>query len=142
MSELLVLGWNVAVPEVDIGDDIFVVKDKDGSLHRVQVKSANAKPARSGYRVQFKLRLDQLRTPIIPSLHYIFVVRENDKWSHYIIIKQADLNSYFSNTKIGYKDKNHLQLYLHFSSGKLFAGDHDFTKYLNNWDIFSNQNIS
>lgn len=27
MAEFLVRGYNVAIPEVDIGDDIFVVRD-------------------------------------------------------------------------------------------------------------------
>jgi hypothetical protein len=42
MAELLLQKWNVAMPEVDIGDDIFVVRDKDGFFMKVQVKSANA----------------------------------------------------------------------------------------------------
>ena len=32
MSEFLTRGWNVAIPEVDIGDDIFVVQDDNGVL--------------------------------------------------------------------------------------------------------------
>lgn len=40
MSEFLWRGYNVAIPEVDRGDDIFVVHDDDGTLHRVQVKTA------------------------------------------------------------------------------------------------------
>jgi len=40
MSEILMLGWNVAIPEVDIGDDIFVVQDDNGTLRRVQVKTS------------------------------------------------------------------------------------------------------
>jgi len=46
MSELLFRGWNVAIPEVDVGDDIFVVKDDSGQLQRVQVKTAIAKAAK------------------------------------------------------------------------------------------------
>lgn len=43
MSNFLLRGWNVATPEVDVGDDIFVVEDKKGIFYRVQVKTANAK---------------------------------------------------------------------------------------------------
>ncbi len=43
MSEFLMLGYNVAIPEVDRGDDIFVVRDSDGNLGRIQVKTAKAK---------------------------------------------------------------------------------------------------
>lgn len=39
MAEFLVRGYNVAIPEVDIGDDIFVVRDDDGEYSRIQVKS-------------------------------------------------------------------------------------------------------
>ncbi len=42
MSEFLMLGWNVAIPEVDIGDDIFVVQDNSGTLRRVQVKTSTS----------------------------------------------------------------------------------------------------
>jgi hypothetical protein len=48
MAELVSRGYNVAVPEVDIGDDIFVVRDRDGQLSRVQVKTANAKEGPMG----------------------------------------------------------------------------------------------
>jgi hypothetical protein len=30
MSEFLARGWNVATPEVDVGDDLFVIEDKEG----------------------------------------------------------------------------------------------------------------
>jgi hypothetical protein len=30
MSYFLMRGWNVAIPEVDVGDDLFVVDDKKG----------------------------------------------------------------------------------------------------------------
>lgn len=32
MAELLLRGYNVAIPEVDVGDDVFVVRDRDGDL--------------------------------------------------------------------------------------------------------------
>ena len=43
MSEFLLRGWNAALPEVDVGDDVFVVKDEDGTLFRIQVKTAGEK---------------------------------------------------------------------------------------------------
>lgn len=35
MSELLLRGWNVAVPVVDVGDDAFVIDDRDKTTRRV-----------------------------------------------------------------------------------------------------------
>jgi len=44
MSEFLARGYNVAVPEVDRGDDLFVVQDESGDFDRIQVKTACATP--------------------------------------------------------------------------------------------------
>lgn len=60
MSELLSRGWNVAVPEVDRGDDIFVVRDHDGHFMRIQVKTATATPLKKGFNAQFLISLSQL----------------------------------------------------------------------------------
>ena len=60
MAELLLRGWNTAIPEVDVGDDIFVVRDSDGNMHRVQVKTAVAKTLKSGHSAHFNLSLSQL----------------------------------------------------------------------------------
>ena len=62
MAEFLWRGWNVAVPEVDVGEDIFVVKDESGDLWRVQVKTATAQPQWQGYSAQFSIALEQLMT--------------------------------------------------------------------------------
>jgi hypothetical protein len=54
MSEFLIRGWNVAIPEVDIGDDIFVVQDDNGTLRRVQVKTSAATTRQNSQSGQFK----------------------------------------------------------------------------------------
>lgn len=41
MSEFLLRGWNVAIPEIDIGDDIFVVQDESGTLPKSPGKNFN-----------------------------------------------------------------------------------------------------
>jgi hypothetical protein len=43
MAEFLIREINVAIPEVDVGDDILVVRDDNDVISRVQVKTANAK---------------------------------------------------------------------------------------------------
>ena len=73
MSELLFRGWNVAIPEVDVGDDIFVVKDDSGQLQRVQVKTAIAKVTEQKFAGQFNISLKQLLnvTPVV--IQYVFI---------------------------------------------------------------------
>ena len=90
MSEFLLRGYNVAVPAVDSGDDIYVVGDGDGNLIRIQVKSANCKKKPYGACGQVRLKLAQLsevkKTPLV----YIFALRFENLW-HYIIIHREDL---------------------------------------------------
>ena len=91
MSYFLMRGWNVATPEVDVGDDIFVIEDNKGIFHRVQVKTAKAVERKNGYSVQFNLPLAQLEKRIQPEIHYIFVVCRNEEWSDKIIIPRRTL---------------------------------------------------
>ncbi len=66
MSEFLSLGYNVAIPEVDRGDDVFVVRDDDGDLSRIQVKTANARTTQYGYRAMVAVPMLQLEIPKDP----------------------------------------------------------------------------
>ncbi|MBO0938539.1 hypothetical protein J2I47_18450 [Fibrella sp. HMF5335] len=91
MSELLMLGWNVAIPEVDRGDDIFVVKDSDGDLRRVQVKTASARETKQGYIAQFLLPRLQLVSQPTPELYYTMLIRRHDRWSELIVLTRSDL---------------------------------------------------
>jgi hypothetical protein len=61
MSEFLILGWNVAIPEVDVGDDIFVVQDDNGTLRRIQVKTSASTTRQSGFSGKFSVSNRNLR---------------------------------------------------------------------------------
>lgn len=76
MSEFLLRGWNVAVPVVDVGDDVFVIDDNDKTTYRVQVKSATSD---TGPYV-FKISRRQLRTPQQIELFYLLLIRETARW--------------------------------------------------------------
>ena len=90
MSEFLMLGWNVAIPEVDRGDDISVVKDDNGDLRGVQVKSAQAKDSKNGYTVQFSLpRLQLLNAQV--QFYFFLLIRRQDKWSDVFVITNQSL---------------------------------------------------
>jgi hypothetical protein len=45
-AELLHRMCNVAVPEVDVGEDVLAFRDGDANISRIQVKTANAKRRR------------------------------------------------------------------------------------------------
>jgi hypothetical protein len=101
MSEFLIRGWNVAIPEVDIGDDIFVVQDSNGTLRRVQVKTSTSTLRTDGFNAQFNLSLTQLKNITNIPVHYIFIVRHNQKWTRPIVIRQDYLLDHWQNDKIG-----------------------------------------
>lgn len=93
MSDFLIRGWNVAIPEVDVGDDIFVVKDDQGLLRRVQVKTATARATQDGraFAATFSLRRDQLMNQGEIPIHYVFMVWREKVWTKPIIIRQDHL---------------------------------------------------
>lgn len=83
MSELLLRGWNVAVPVVDLGDDVFVIDDRDKTTLRVQVKSAEAEVVSKDddrWKASFNLSREQLRTLQEIELYYMFLVRFSAGW--------------------------------------------------------------
>ena len=72
MSEFLARGWNVAMPDVDIGDDIFVVGDNLGIFQRIQVKTAQATIRETGYSAQFNLSIKSMQASVGENLHFVF----------------------------------------------------------------------
>lgn len=86
MSEFLDRGYNVAIPEVDVGDDIFVVQDSSGVFRRIQVKTSTARPTKRGETAQYSLRLSQLAMPTAPETWYAFVRRRGAAWERYLIV--------------------------------------------------------
>lgn len=130
MSEFLMLGWNVAIPEVDRGDDIFVVKDDNGDLRRVQVKSAQAKDSKNGYTVQFSLPRLQLLNPQV-QFYFFLLVRQKDKWSDLFLITGQNLAVMLAERlKPGSGAKNiTLFIKINAQTNKATSGDIDFTDY-------------
>jgi hypothetical protein len=116
MSEFLTRGWNVAIPEVDIGDDVFVVQDDNGTLKRVQVKTSTSTIRENGHSGQFKLPLSQLRNLKNPLVHYVFIVRHKEQWTKPVVIRQDYLLDLFQNNNLGSKSNELLILYFSYST--------------------------
>ncbi|MEJ7683928.1 MAG: hypothetical protein WKG06_39940 [Segetibacter sp.] len=100
MSEFLMLGWNVAKPEVDVGDDIFVVQDNNGTLRRVQVKTAGSTIHQLTFSEQFQVPIKQLKSITTIPVHYVFIVRYDNIWTQPVIIRQDYLLDHFENNKL------------------------------------------
>ena len=136
MSEFLTRGWNVAIPEVDIGDDIFVVQDDNGTLRRVQVKTSTSTVRQSNFSGQFNVPLTQLKNIANIPVHYVFVVRHNEKWTKPVVIRQDYLLDPLQNDKIGSVHDGNLNLYFSYLTDKVECSGLDLSKYVSDFTDF------
>ena len=135
MSEFLLRSWNVAIPEVDEGDDIFVVKHETGRLMRIQVKAAQSKTQKEGFYAQFNISVKQL-SDITKGYHFVFVVRNQNHWEEILIIRQSNLFDMFETQNLGSLHKDNITLRLTFKNGKVTNKTIDLTEYQNNFEDF------
>ena len=134
MAEFLIRGYNVAIPEVDVGDDIFVVTDSNGEYSRVQVKTALANKTRSGYSARYSLRFSQLEIRSVPETWYVFANRLEDNWASFIVISRQELYDMYDLHDIGSLNENGLlSLYFSYSSSTVICSGQDFSAFVNNW---------
>jgi hypothetical protein len=136
MSEFLIRGWNVVIPEIDIGDDIFVVQDEDGILRRVQVKTSTATVKHKGFSGRFQISLRQLTNVSNIFLHYAFIVRHSNQWTKPIIIRQDALLNHFETDKIGSVHGEVLNLYFAYFDEKVICSNIDLTSYIADFSDF------
>ena len=136
MSEFLIRGWNVAIPEVDIGDDIFVVQDTNGTLRRVQAKTATSKVKINGFSGQFNVSLKQLRNISNILVHYVFIVRHKTQWMPLIIIRQDYLLDYHEQRNIGSIHEQSLNLYFSYSDNKVECSGFDLSQHIADFNDF------
>lgn len=93
MAELAARGYNIAMPEIDIGDDIFAVKDDGGQMWRIQVKTSDGRRRMKSWSGQFRIRQSAITAPLTPELHFVFVMRCGSIW-RFIVISRAVVNNY------------------------------------------------
>lgn len=104
MSELAFRGYNVSMPEVDVGDDIFALNSNTGVLKRLQVKTATAQTVKSGtkneaFAVSYSVRWSQVKDAEL-SIHYVFCAKTKSRW-RFLIIERAALTALVSAKHIG-----------------------------------------
>jgi hypothetical protein len=89
MAELSLRGYNVAIPEIDVGDDVFVLNDHTGQIKRLQVKTATSKKLErsGGYRCQFNIKVAHVRDAEAVGSYYILAARCGSRWRHLVMEK-------------------------------------------------------
>lgn len=97
MAELAFRGYNVAIPEIDVGDDVFVVNQATGVLSRIQVKTATGKllkqrrfADKNFYSAQFLADLDHVNDPLVQGSHYALAARCGISW-RFLVLERAVL---------------------------------------------------
>lgn len=135
LSEFLERGYNVAIPEVDVGDDAFVVRDDDGTYSRVQVKTATAVERGYGYSAQFAIGLSDIKTATVPDTVFLLVSRRGDRWGDVLLIPRAKLYEEHQVHKVGSKNNSDLVVfYVAFKAGKTTCSGRSLGAYMNNWN--------
>ena len=99
IAELLRRRCNAAIPEVDLGIDVFAFKaDRDEVVH-IQVKACTTTHTYadgSGYSARFSLPVKQLDAPERrTALYYVLAVLRDDHWIDFLIVSRKRLKSIF-----------------------------------------------
>jgi hypothetical protein len=133
MGEFLLRGYNVAMPEVDVGDDIFVVHDRAGTLWRIQVKTAIGKVRGYGYSGQFAVQRTQLAQAKEPDLFYVFALRKGPHWDH-IVIPRRHLLFEQQKRGVGTVSGDKVLFNFRFAEARVLCSGRNFQSYRANWN--------
>ncbi|MEX2175630.1 MAG: hypothetical protein WD872_14800 [Pirellulaceae bacterium] len=144
MAEFALLGYNVALPEIDKGDDIYVVNDASGKLWRVQVKSATVQRIR-GEGFQVRILESQITTAPVngaPDLHFVFALRQIERW-RFIVMSRSTLKNYIDEKESQGKPFGHLDdtgrralglTFQHNNPNEILCSATSWTQHLSSWE--------
>jgi len=140
MAEFAYRGYNVAIPEIDKGEDIFVVNDVTGVMWRVQVKTSSPKIQKKSSAYQFRVRETAITMPQTPELHFVFVMRISSGWRFFIISRNVLWNYTQDNPSLGtlYTDngkRRQVNITLH-NDGRLTGKKKDLSRHLEDWAMW------
>lgn len=135
MAELLLRGYNVAIPEVDVGDDVLVVDDQADNLWRVQVKTAKGVERGYGHSGQFAVSLAQLRAEGKTPLWYVLTLRRRNVWD-FVILPQARLNREHRRSALGAEVEGKVVLYVAFRETEVICSGRDWQECRDDWSAW------
>jgi len=131
MSKFLLRGYNVAIPEVDEGDDVLVIRGRADETWRVQVKTALAVSRNYGFSAQFQVPLPHLLALDLAPLFYVFALRRGSSWE-FVPITQRQLRIEYEIQGVGSRAGENLILYLAFREMALTCSSRDWQQLRNN----------
>lgn len=144
MSEFLYRGYNVAVPAVDVGDDVYVVEDQQGTMWRLQIKTSDDVAQKNVGTYSLSRR--QLREIKANELFYMFMLRWQQRW-RFVLIAREQLALIRSGFEIAdragkrgrkpipdaYAQTDTLTLMLEWSASDATGWGTSFAPYLDKW---------
>lgn len=133
MSEFLLRGYNVAMPEVDMGDDIFVVHDPDGELWRIQVKTALGVPRANGFSARFIVPMHQLTSMRVPDTYFVLAARSPANGWEYVTMPRMTLERFVEVRFRSSRGVAQVSLYLSFREREVICANADWQCYRNQW---------
>jgi len=137
MGEFALRGYNIAIPEIDIGDDIFAVNSTTGAMWRVQAKTAIGRRQKKSTAFRFSIRESAVVTSMTPELHFIFAMRFDDSWK-FLIVSRSVLANYQTTNTLGSAYKRKTGTYYNYSftvhdTGKVTSAGIDLSHHLTDW---------
>lgn len=137
MSQLLSRGYNVSVPEVDLGDDVLVEYPEGRKTKSVQVKSRtkDEPPHQSRTVGRFIVPTRQLLTRRSPELCYVFAVWIHGQWDTLIISRRSLLRAWLGrHGRPAAKKVTNFAFTFH--PDRVHGLGRSFNQYRNNWDRY------
>lgn len=138
MAEFLRRGYNAAIPEIDRGDDIFVIEDATGKLSRIQVKSAMGEGKKHIYAA-FNVKRQQLETSRQPELWYVFTAYHEGLWREFLVIRRDILFDLHETEGAGTASQRRypmVRFYVAFHKDDVRCGGVSLQKYRANWSAW------
>jgi len=136
MGELCLRGYNVSMPEIDKGDDVFVVNDASGAMWRLQAKTSRGRTQASSRAYQFRVRESSIRKSQTPELHFAFIMRKQGRW-RFLVMDRPVLRSYVRNNNLGTLagEYRQINIVLH-EDGRAMCSGVDLQNHLEDWDAW------
>jgi len=150
MAEFAARGYNVAMPEIDYGDDVFVTLQDTAKIWRIQVKTAT--PTAKNTTVK-KPRSERYQLAVgetflndkddNPPVYIVFCLRFSNIW-RFLIIPRARLAEYHKDHQIGQQSGDNIKfdVAIHYegtAKGKILCGGQELTRWEQEWSPWPKQ---
>jgi hypothetical protein len=136
MGEFCLRGYNASMPEIDKGDDVFVVNDGTGAMWRLQVKTSLGHRQRISTRYQFRVKEASIQNSQMPELHFVFVMRKHEVWA-FLMMDRSVLRNYVRNNNAGTLagDYRQISITVH-DDGRVMCSGVDLRNHIGDWNAW------